>query len=128
MAIDSYEGYQTHFGFEHFDLALVAFFRSRMILTLIITTRDGETIPSPIVNLFIHHLNSILPTSNVNRLYTVLALRIKCWRPLANLRQTLNYCIPTFNPLLTKSLLCNVAAFTRMPYISESSDIQSLFL
>jgi hypothetical protein len=29
---------------------------------------------------------------------------------------------------LTKSLLCNVAAFTGMPYISESSDIQSLFL
>jgi hypothetical protein len=28
----------------------------------------------------------------------------------------------------TKSLLCNVAAFTGMPYISESSDIQSLFL
>jgi hypothetical protein len=27
--------------------------------------------------------------------------------------------------LLTKSLLCNVAAFTGMPYISESSDIQS---
>jgi hypothetical protein len=29
---------------------------------------------------------------------------------------------------LTKSLLCNVAAFIGMPYISESSDIQSLFL
>jgi hypothetical protein len=29
--------------------------------------------------------------------------------------------------LLTKSLLCNVAAFTGMPYSSESSDIQSLF-
>jgi hypothetical protein len=28
----------------------------------------------------------------------------------------------------TKSLLCNVAAFTGMPYILESSDIQSLFL
>jgi hypothetical protein len=26
----------------------------------------------------------------------------------------------------TKSLLCNVAAFTGMPFISESSDIQSL--
>jgi hypothetical protein len=30
--------------------------------------------------------------------------------------------------LLTKSLLYNVVAFTGMPYISESSDIQSLFL
>jgi hypothetical protein len=30
--------------------------------------------------------------------------------------------------LLTKSLLCNVAAFTGMPYISEFSDIQCLFL
>jgi len=30
--------------------------------------------------------------------------------------------------LLTKSLLCNVTAFIGMPYISESSDIQSLFL
>jgi hypothetical protein len=30
--------------------------------------------------------------------------------------------------LLTKSLLCNVAAFTGMPYILESSDIQSLFI
>jgi hypothetical protein len=30
--------------------------------------------------------------------------------------------------LLTKSLLCNVAAFTGMPYILESSNIQSLFL
>jgi hypothetical protein len=30
--------------------------------------------------------------------------------------------------LLTKSLLCNVTAFTGMPYILESSDIQSLFL
>jgi hypothetical protein len=30
--------------------------------------------------------------------------------------------------LLTKSLLCNVAAFIGMPYISKSSDIQSLFL
>jgi len=29
---------------------------------------------------------------------------------------------------LTKSLLCNVAAFTWMPYILDSSDIQSLFL
>jgi hypothetical protein len=28
----------------------------------------------------------------------------------------------------TKSLLCNVAAFTGMPFISETSDIQSLFL
>jgi len=28
----------------------------------------------------------------------------------------------------TKSLLCNVAAFTGMPYISESLDIQILFL
>jgi len=27
-----------------------------------------------------------------------------------------------------KSLISNVAAFTGMPYISESSDIQSLFL
>jgi hypothetical protein len=29
---------------------------------------------------------------------------------------------------LTKSLLCNVVAFTGMPFISESSNIQSLFL
>jgi len=29
---------------------------------------------------------------------------------------------------LTKSLSCNVAALTMMPYISESSDIQRLFL
>jgi hypothetical protein len=29
--------------------------------------------------------------------------------------------------LLTKSLLCNVVAFIGIPYISESSDIQSLF-
>jgi len=28
----------------------------------------------------------------------------------------------------TKSLLCNVAAFTGMTYISESLDIQILFL
>jgi len=30
--------------------------------------------------------------------------------------------------MLTKSLLCNVAAFIGMPYISDSSDIQSLFI
>jgi hypothetical protein len=30
--------------------------------------------------------------------------------------------------ILAKSLLCNVAAFTGMPYISKSSNIQSLFL
>jgi hypothetical protein len=30
--------------------------------------------------------------------------------------------------LLTKSLLCNVIAFTGMSYISKSSDIQRLFL
>jgi hypothetical protein len=30
--------------------------------------------------------------------------------------------------LLTKSLLCNVAAFIGMPFSSESSDIQSLFI
>jgi hypothetical protein len=30
--------------------------------------------------------------------------------------------------LLTKSLSCNVAALTGMPYISESSDIQRLFI
>jgi hypothetical protein len=28
----------------------------------------------------------------------------------------------------TKSLLCNVTAFIGMPFISESSDIQSLFI
>jgi len=30
--------------------------------------------------------------------------------------------------LLTKSLSCNIATLTRMPYILESSDIQRLFL
>jgi hypothetical protein len=93
MTMDPYEGYQTHFEFDHFDLELVAFSRPandpcsdyynlgwrnliispRKLQPLEIqlhTLRDCtlKHIRSATIKLSIHHPTSILPTSNGSHL------------------------------------------------------------
>jgi hypothetical protein len=93
MAIDPYEGYQTHFGFDHFDLEPMAFSRPannpysdyydlgwrnhpNFSWQNQATGNSAHSVTNFTIKHFIHHLTSILPASNGNHLHIMLTLRI----------------------------------------------------